>query len=85
MTMAVTQVRLPKMLVKEVDELVDSGLYANKSDVVRDAIRKLVLEKHIGSLPNTGNSVKEIRELRKKLSKKIKSFEDITNIDKLGE
>jgi len=85
MTMAVTQVRLPKMLIKEVDELVDSGLYANKSDVVRDAIRKLVLEKHIGSLPNTGNSVKEIRELRKKLSKKIKSFEDITNIDKLGE
>ena len=69
MTMSVTQVRLPKGLIEEVDRLVEKGLYSSKSDVIRDAIRKLVLEQQIGSIPNTGDSVKEIRELRKKLSK----------------
>jgi len=69
MTMTVTQVRLPNGLIKEVDIMVDQGLYSSKSDVIRDAIRKLVLEKQIGSIPNTGNSVKEVRKIRKNLSK----------------
>jgi len=69
MEMAVTQVRLPEGLITEIDKLVNKGLYTNKSDVIRDAIRKLVLEKQIGSIPDTGDSVKEIREIRKKLSK----------------
>ena len=69
MEMAVTQVRLPEGLVKEIDKLVNKGFYTNKSDVIRDAIRKLVLEKQIGSIPNTGDSVKEVRKIRKKLSK----------------
>jgi len=67
--MTVTQVRLPNGLIKEVDIMVDQGLYSSKSDVIRDAIRKLVLEKQIGSIPNTGNSVKEVRKIRKNLSK----------------
>jgi len=69
MEMAVTQVRLPKGLIIEIDKLVGRGFYTNKSDVIRDAIRKLVLEKQIGSIPNTGDSVKEVRDIRKKLSK----------------
>jgi len=69
MEMAVTQVRLPEGLITEIDKLVEKGFYTNKSDVIRDAIRKLVLEKQIGSIPDTGDSVKEIREIRKKLSK----------------
>ena len=67
--MAVTQVRLPEGLITEIDKLVEKGFYTNKSDVIRDAIRKLVLEKQIGSIPGTGDSVKEIRKIRKKLSK----------------
>ena len=81
MTMAVTQVRLPEGLIKEVDKLVDKGFYTNKSDVIRDAIRKLILEKQIGSIPETGDSVKEIRKIRKKLSKE--KF-DLDEINKLG-
>lgn len=81
MSMAVTQVRLPRGLIKEVDKLVDKGLYASKSDVIRDAIRKLVLEKQVGSIPDTGDSVKEVRKIRKKLSKK--KF-DLDEINKLG-
>jgi len=81
MTMTTAQVRLPEGLMGEVDELVRKGLYTNKSEVIRDALRKLILERQIGSIPNTGDSVKEIRELRKKLSKEIKSFKDIEEIN----
>lgn len=85
MTMAVTQVRLPEGLVEEVDKLVDKGLYSNKSDVVRDALRRFILDQQIGSVKNTGDSVKEIRKIRKKLSKEVKSYKDIEDINKLGE
>ena len=85
MTMSVTQVRLPKGLIKEVDILVKQGFYTNKSDVIRDAVRKLVLEKQIGSIPNTGDSVKEIRGIRKKLSKEIKRYKDIEKINRLAD
>ena len=80
--MSVTQVRLPEGLEKELDVLVKRGLYSNKSDAVRDAVRRLVLDKQIGSIPNTGDSVKEIREIRKKLSKE--KF-DLDKINKLAE
>lgn len=60
--MQITQVRLPKGLVKQVDQLVDQGLYSNKSEVLRDAVRRLVLQKQIGSILDTGDSVKEVRE-----------------------
>lgn len=81
MTMTIAQVRLPEGLIKEVDKLVDKGIYTNKSDVIRDAIRRLILEKQVGSVPHTGDSVKEIREIRKKLSKE--KF-DLNEINKLG-
>lgn len=81
MTMAVTQVRLPQGIIEELDRLVERGLYTNKSDVVRDALRRLILEKQVGSIQNTGDSVKEIRAVRKKLSKE--AF-DLSSINKLG-
>lgn len=78
--MELTQVRLPKGLVKEVNTLVKERLYTTKSDLIRDAVRRFVidrkLEAQIGSIPNTGDSVKEIREIRRKLSKGINSYED---------
>ena len=82
MEMAVTQVRLPEGLIIEIDKLVDKGFYTNKSDVIRDAIRKLVLEKQIGSIPNTGDSVKEIREIRKRLSKEKFNINEINQLGK---
>ena len=85
MTMAVTQVRLPEGLVRQVESLVERGMYTSKSDVIRDALRRLLLQQQIGSIPNTGDSVKEIREIRNKLSKEIKSFKDVEEINKLVE
>jgi Arc/MetJ-type ribon-helix-helix transcriptional regulator len=83
--MSVIQARLPQGLVNEIDTLVKNGLYNNRSDVVRDAVRRLAIKRMIGIIPNTRDSVKEIREIRKKLSKEIKNFSDIEEINKLIE
>lgn len=78
--MSVTQVRLPDGLIKEVDNLVHKGMYNSKSDVIRDALRRLVLAQQIGSVKNTGDSVKEIRDIRKKLSKEKIDLNEINNL-----
>ena len=83
MVMDTVQVRLSHGLVESMDGLVDTGIYSSRSDVVRDAVRRLVLDKLVGIIPNTGDSVKEMREIKKKLSKEIKSFKDIEEINKL--
>jgi len=80
MTMELTQVRLPEKLVQELDRFVKQGYYASKSDLIRDAIRRLLLERQIGSIPNTGDSVQEVRAIRRKLSKEEL---DINKINKL--
>lgn len=89
MAMSLTQARLPKRLIELTKDLVKRGYYSSKSDVIRHALRKLVLEKQmfaldkqIGSIPNTGDSVKEVREIRKILSPQIKSFKDLEKINK---
>ena len=83
MVMDTVQVRLSHGLIESMDDLVDTGIYSSRSDVVRDAVRRLVLDKLVGIIPNTGDSVKEMREIKKKLSKEIKSFKDIEEINKL--
>ena len=83
MGMDTVQVRLSHGLIESMDDLVDTGIYSSRSDVVRDAVRRLVLDKLVGIIPNTGDSVKEMREIKKKLSKEIKSFKDIKEINKL--
>jgi Arc/MetJ-type ribon-helix-helix transcriptional regulator len=83
MVMDTVQVRLSHGLIESMDGLVDTGIYSSRSDVVRDAVRRLVLDKLVGIIPNTGDSVKEMREIKKKLSKEIKSFKDIEEINKL--
>ncbi|MBU1135626.1 MAG: ribbon-helix-helix domain-containing protein [Nanoarchaeota archaeon] len=37
------QVRFTKKLIELLDELVDKGVYSNRSEAVRDATRKLVI------------------------------------------
>lgn len=80
--MEVAQVRLPKKLIEQVDLLVEEGFYASRSDALRDAVRKMDIKSMIGTIPNTGDSVKEVREIRKKLSKEKFNLEEI---NKLGE
>ena len=39
------QIRLTRELVEKVDKLVEVGLYPNRSEAVRDAVRRLRLMK----------------------------------------
>ena len=80
MVMDTLQVRLSHGLIERVDNLVDTGIYANRSDAIRDAVRRLILDKQIGSIPNKNDSVNEIRKIRTKLSKE--KF-DLDQINKL--
>ncbi|MBW3019362.1 ribbon-helix-helix domain-containing protein [Candidatus Woesearchaeota archaeon] len=82
MVMDTIQVRLSHGLVQNVDGLVKTGLYSSRSDVLRDAVRKLLLESVIGIIPDTGDSVKEIRKIRKKLSK---AKFDLNEINKMAD
>ena len=82
MVMDTIQVRLSHGIIEKMDDLVETGVYSSRSDVMRDAVRRLVLDKMVGILSNKGNSVKEIRELRKKLSKEKL---DLIKINKLAE
>jgi Arc/MetJ-type ribon-helix-helix transcriptional regulator len=69
MGMSITQVRLTEGLIEKIDQLVQKGYYSNKSDAIRDAVRRLVWDKEVGTIPNTGDSVAEVRAARTKLSK----------------
>lgn len=40
--MQTLQIRLPKKLLEEIEKLVKSNLYQSRSDVIRDAVRRLV-------------------------------------------
>jgi Arc/MetJ-type ribon-helix-helix transcriptional regulator len=42
--MVPVQVRLTKKLIERIDELVDRGIYSNRSEAIRDAARRLVME-----------------------------------------
>ena len=80
MVMDTLQVRLSHGIVEKVDDLVETGIYANRSDVIRDAVRRLILDKLVGIIPNTGDSVKEVKEMRKKLSKEKFNLEAINKL-----
>jgi Arc/MetJ-type ribon-helix-helix transcriptional regulator len=38
------QVRLTRELIEKVDELIDKGMYPNRSEAIRDAVRRLQLK-----------------------------------------
>ncbi|MBU0760475.1 MAG: ribbon-helix-helix domain-containing protein [Nanoarchaeota archaeon] len=80
MVMDTVQVRLAHGIVNKIDELVETGIYSSRSDVLRDAVRRLVLDKLVGVLQDEGDSVKEIRELRKKLSKEKIDLDEINKL-----
>ena len=69
MTMDTLQIRMNKEILKRIDVLVKSGLYSNRSDVIRDAVRRFVWEKEAGSVGRKGDSVELVRNIRNKLSK----------------
>ena len=80
MTMETMQIRMGQGLIQRVDKLVKTGIYTNRSDAIRDAVRRLILSELIGIIPNKGNSVKQIKTLRRKLSKEKFDLEKINKL-----
>jgi Arc/MetJ-type ribon-helix-helix transcriptional regulator len=83
MVMDTLQIRMNNGLLKRVDSLVKTGVYSNRSDVIRDAVRRFVWEKEVGSISNKGNSVEKIREIRNKLSEESLDLNKMNNFGKL--
>lgn len=80
MTMDTLQIRMNKELMKRIDILVKSGVYSNRSEVIRDAVRRFVWEKEIGSITKKGDSVELIKNMRNKLSKENIDLKKINNM-----
>ncbi|MCH7568024.1 MAG: ribbon-helix-helix protein, CopG family [Nanoarchaeota archaeon] len=80
MVMDTIQVRLGHGLVRKIDELVDTGVYSSRSDVLRDAVRRLVLDKLVGIISDGEDSAQQIKKLRKKLSKEKFDLEEINKL-----
>lgn len=76
------QIRLNHGLLKRIDSLVKTGFYANRADAIRDAVRRFIWDKEIGTLPDIGNSVEIARKARSALSKKFKK-EDLDEVNNL--
>jgi len=74
------QIRMNPELLKRIDLMVKTGIYSNRADVIRDAVRRFIWEKEIGSIPNKEDSVKQVREIRKKLSKEKFDLNEINNL-----
>ena len=43
-TTVVMSVKIPLSLLKQIDQLIEKGYYQNRSDFVRDAVRRLLAE-----------------------------------------
>jgi len=83
MVMDTLQIRMNKELIKRVDTFVKLGVYSNRSDVIRDAVRRFVWEKEVGSVVNKGNAVEQVRTARKQLSKRKINLNEMNEFGKL--
>ena len=80
MVMDTLQVRINKELLKRIDSLVKSGIYSNRADVIRDAVRRFVWEKEVGSISPKGRATEQARKARNKLSKEKINLEEINRL-----
>lgn len=78
--METMQIRMNKELIQMVDTLVQTGIYSNRSDAIRDAVRRLILNELVGIFSNNQNSVKQIKDARKKLSKENFNLKEINKL-----
>lgn len=74
------QIRMNKELLKRIDAMVKTGIYSNRADAIRDAVRRFVWEKEVGSISNIGSSDKAVKKARTKLSNEKISLDEINNL-----
>lgn len=83
--MQTIQIRLPTVMVKQLDRGVKKGIYASRSDAVRDSLRRASWkdwEASIGTmnLRDNRDSVEIIRQTRKKLSSQAIDLNEINSL-----
>ncbi len=69
MVMETIQIRLTSKLVEKLGELVKQGYYPNKSEAVRDAVRRLILEHELGELGEEMEHAEVKKQVAEKVSK----------------
>ncbi len=80
METTIVQARLPKKLVKQIDTLVNNGSYLNRSDAIRQSLRGLLFDEYLGLIVDKKNSVSQIRNVRRELSKKPIDLREINDL-----
>ena len=80
MAMETMQIRMNQGLTKRLDTLIKTGIYQNRSEAIRDAVRHLVLKEMVGITPNKEDSVKQIRKARKQLSRQNIDLDEINKL-----
>jgi len=71
MVMETVQIRLTSKLIAKVDHFVKEGIYPNRSEAVRDAVRRLILLQEIGEL---GEELGEVEGTLAENIKKIREY-----------
>lgn len=75
-----TSVDIPEGLEKALEDELERGYYASKSDLIRDALRKLLEERQMlerKKLPE--ETIESINKARKQQKEDYKSLEEIKN------
>lgn len=80
MVMDTLQIRMTPELLKRIDAMVKTGIYSNRADIIRDAVRRFVWEKEVGSISSKGNSAELVKKAREKLSKEKIDLDKINNL-----
>lgn len=80
MVMETLQIRMNQGILERVDMLVKNGIYSNRADVIRDAVRRFVWENEAGTITKKGNSVELVRNARSKLSKQPLDLDEINDL-----
>jgi len=64
MTMKLIQLRLPETVIKDINKIVKRGYYSTKSDLIRDAIRRLLQKrpKLIEDIPTQSSKLLKIKK-----------------------
>lgn len=69
MVMSTLQIRINDGLLKKIDEQIKNGIYSNRSEAIRDAVRTRFWINEAGTVPNRGKATDQVRKARKALSK----------------
>lgn len=83
MAMETMQIRMSEGLVKNIDKIVKTGIYSNRADFIRDAVRRFIWSNEIGSVSVKGDAektIKDIRKLREKLDEEEIDLKEINGL-----